>query len=86
MSAIINRETITRNLTNEDRERIYREVLKDYTKQDILARAEDIDREVSEAQAEYLAYLWAYTGEYDCNLSYWDNIDNLIENYLDLLN
>ena len=32
-------------------------------------------------QPLFLAESYVCDGEYDCNLSYWDNIENLMEDY-----
>jgi hypothetical protein len=63
-------------------EEIYREKLKAYTKQDVLAQlaenpnvTDDMD---VDAIADKVAEMYAENGDYDCNLSYWGNIDNLI--------
>lgn len=80
MATPIKRNPILDKLTVEEKEAVYREVLAQYTKQDILVRAEDyFGMDISDEEAEFLAERWAYDGEYDCNLSYWDNIDNLLK-------
>ncbi len=63
-------------------EEIYREKLKAYTKEDVVASlaenpnvTDDMD---VDAIADTVAEMYAENGDYDCNLSYWDNIDNLI--------
>ena len=33
---------------------------------------------LTDEQIEKAAELYVYEGVYDCNLSYWDNIENLI--------
>lgn len=48
---------------------------------DILSHAEEIGVEISKEDAEILAESYVCDGEYDCNLSYWDNIENLMEDY-----
>lgn len=64
-------------LSNEARDRIYRKVWAEHVKEDILLRAEEQEIDVDEAKAEELAELYI-NGQYDCNLSYWDNIDALL--------
>lgn len=63
-------------------EEIYREKLKAYTKDDVLAQlaenpnvTDDMD---VDAIADTVAEMYAENGDYDCNRTYWDNIDNLI--------
>lgn len=59
-------------------EEIYRKVQAEFVSNDALVRAEELDIELSEDEAARIGCLWAYEGKYECNLSYWDNIDNLI--------
>ena len=66
-------------------EQIYREKLKEYTKTDVLEYIEgnkdyeDITKNVNiDEVADTVAEMYADNGDYDCNLSYWQNIDNLI--------
>lgn len=75
----IKKNPILDKLTYDEKEAVYREVLTQYTKQDILIYGKDMG--ITEETAQRLAELWAYDGKYDANLSYWDNIDNLINIY-----
>lgn len=38
---------------------------------------------MSEAEIEYDAGCYVYDGEYDCNLPYWTNIENVIKQALE---
>ena len=67
-------------ISDELREKIYREVWTSYVEEDIIARCEDIGVDLKEGQAWTCAELFVQ-GKYDCTLSYWDNIDNLIEQF-----
>lgn len=65
---------------------LYRSIWFDHVCKDILSRMEDLEDEddeygnpLTEAQVQYAASRYVYDGEYDCNLSYWDNIDRVIE-------
>ena len=64
-----------------EKDKIYRMVWAEHVTDDILSHAEDIGAEISKEDAEILAESYACDGEYDCNLSYWDNIENLMEDY-----
>lgn len=72
-------------LPDKLKEQIYREVLWSYTKEDVLTRAGETNIPLSDKQAEEIAWHYAYEAEGDCELSYWDNIDNLIAKYLPTL-
>lgn len=70
-------------------EDLYRYNLFLYTKSDVegwLMQNPNIDYlsdESIQTIIEDCAYQYAYEGEYDCNLSYWDNINNLISHELE---
>ena len=59
---------------------LYRSVWFDRVCEDIVSRAEEIGYgDITEEEVQYAASRYVYDGKYDCNLSYWDNIDNVIE-------
>ena len=65
-------------LSYEEKDAIYRAVWLNHVKNDIKAFIKDEDVTLTEDQIDYIARLYVYDGEYDCNLSYWDNLSNLI--------
>ena len=46
---------------------------------------DDYSDEEIETLIDDVAYAYAYKGDYDCDCSYWDNIDNLIDEYISML-
>lgn len=60
-------------------EEIYKKVMAEHVKDDIINEAEEIGIEITDEQAEKIARRYAYDGDYDTNLPYWNNLDNLIE-------
>ena len=74
-------ESKINELSAIEKDKIYRMVWAEHVTDDILSHAEDIGVEISEEDAEILAESYVCDGEYDCNLSYWDNIENLMEDY-----
>jgi len=66
-------------LSQQTKEMVYREVRAEYVAEDIAARAEERGINPDELDVDGLAERYVYDGDYDCNLSYWDNIDNLID-------
>lgn len=64
--------------SSTDMDMIYRKVKYQYVVNDIKDRIKDTKTELTDAQISYAARRYAYDGKYDCNLSYWDNIDNCI--------
>ena len=61
-----------------DMDMIYRKVRYQYVVSDIENRLEENEDELTDKQIAYAAHRYVYDGKYDCNLSYWDNIDNCI--------
>ena len=74
-------ESKINELSAIEKDKIYRMVWAEHVTDDILSHAEDMGVEISEEDAEILAESYVCDGEYDCNLSYWDNIENLMEDY-----
>mgnify|MGYP003227282206 FL=1 len=64
--------------SSTDMDMIYRKVKYQYVINDIKDRIKDTETELTDDQIAYAARRYAYDGKYDCNLSYWDNIDNCI--------
>lgn len=69
-------------LTSDQKEAIYDAVNYELKKEDVLSLLEDRDdipNVLKDVIACDVAEMWK-NGDYDCNLSYWDNINNFIEN------
>ena len=71
-------------MSEKQRDDIYRLVWKEYVKKDTKLRIEDLqiidenDKNFNTV-VETVAERYVYDGDYDCNLTYWENIDNLID-------
>ena len=72
-------------LSEEEKDKIYHDERKRYVYEDVLSlldQTPDIPEDTDiEAVSANVAELFD-DGEYDCNLSYWDNLDSLIKNYI----
>lgn len=69
-------------MTDTQKDDIYRMVWSDYVEEDVrgvLDEREDLTEEERDAIIEDVVNGYVYNGDYDCTLSYWDNINNLIE-------
>lgn len=66
-------------LTPEERSRIYYEVKEERVTEDTMARAKDNGEELEECEAAMVADRYVNQGDYDYGLSYWENLDNLID-------
>jgi len=62
---------------------IYRHVDAKYIKEDVISHASDLEVSLTSEEVNEVAIMYAYDGEYDCNLSYWQNIENLINEVVD---
>ena len=74
-------ETITKllnTLTESEKDQIYRALWITRVKEDIRSHGEDTDQALTEDDIDIIADRYVYQGNYDCNLSYWDNIQALI--------
>lgn len=57
---------------------IYRMVWKRHVAEDVRVFAEDNGKVVTPEIVDTVAQRYVYEGDYDCNLSYWQNIENLL--------
>lgn len=74
-------------LSVEQKDYIYRAVWFEHVVEDVVGRLDE--REILDEDnsiKESVAQRYVYQGDYDCNLSYWDNIDNLIDEVLKNIN
>ena len=66
---------ILNSLSTSEKDELYRALWLEYVKEDI----RNYDESLDEGAVEVIASRYVYDVDYDCNLSYWDNIENLIE-------
>lgn len=78
------------NLTTEEKDAVYRELWMNFVRNDVEARLEETPEDFEGYSAEdfknlieNVAERYVYQGDYDCNLSYWQNIDELISSVHD---
>lgn len=69
-------------LSWQEKDALYRELRSSYVREDVLDRLNErqLDLHFSEDEVATIVKKYVYEGEYDSNLSYWTNIDNLITN------
>jgi hypothetical protein len=72
-----------KNMSSEQKDAIYRYLWTQHVYEDVENRAEETETALSEEQIDEVVEEYVYYGNYDCNLSYWDNIDNLIESVIE---
>lgn len=70
---------VIENLDPGTADALYRAVWKDRVKEDILGWLEDRGEALSPEQIDYAADRYVYGGRYDCSLSYWQNIEAVVE-------
>lgn len=64
------------------RDKIYREVWKEHVIEDIHEFLEDNHMKLDDERINKAATLYTMHGQYDCNLSYWSNIENVIKSVM----
>ena len=65
--------------TNDDA--IYRKVWKEHVIEDLIGHLEDRDIVMDDERIDKIATRYVYDGDYDTELPYWENLDNLIDEY-----
>lgn len=69
-------------ISDDTKDLLYRKLWLPYVIEDVLSYANDtMEIELTEEDAECIARGYVDDGEYDCNIPYWDNIENLINRY-----
>ena len=75
------------NLSNTQKDDIYRMVWSDHVAEDVRAHMEEnmlpSSSDIIQEIAEEVANRYVYNCDYDCNASYWQNIENLIDEEID---
>lgn len=66
-------------LTSNAQNAVHRYIEHQHVKVDIEDYAREQCVNLTKQVIEKAADLYVYDGEYDCNLSYWDNISNVID-------
>ena len=75
-------------LSSVQREAVYDYLHSQYVRQDIenLLSDEYEDVSVDDDFIDVCTYRYVYDGDYECNLDYWTNLKNIIDNELERLN
>lgn len=68
-----------KELSGDDKDRVYRMLWYDYVIEDIITRLAERSIVLDDEAIRDAASRYVYDVCYECNLSYWDNIDNLID-------
>jgi DNA topoisomerase IA len=68
---------IYEKMKEADKDALYHMLRSDYVRKDVKTYCEDMDILLNEDGIEEVVNRYVYNGDYDCNQSYWDNIDNL---------
>lgn len=75
-------------LTDVQKDELYRMLWSDHVREDVEAAMKDYSGSLPENEdekediVESVVNAYVYDGRYDCNLSYWDNINNIIQFYV----
>lgn len=83
---IWNEDEMIAQLSGRAKEQIRRMVEATYVDIDVRTQIGNRELTLTEEQIGTIVDRYVKNGDYDCNLSYWDNIDNLIDDELGLFN
>lgn len=75
-------DILLHELPYRDKDTLYRKIWAEHVLEDIQGYADTANIQIPEKEAEAAAEKYV-NGEYDCNLSYWENIHNLLEKQKD---
>lgn len=70
-----------KKMSREQRKYVYDKMRYEHVREDVIERAKDQNVKLTLSAVNKIAYEYVYEGEYECNMSYWDNIDVLMANY-----
>lgn len=77
-------EKLAENLDFKTSDNLYRILHMPYVKEDVEQMIKDLEIDTSAYNLECFiddcASRYVYDGDYDCNLSYWQNLENIIRN------
>ena len=72
-------DKILKDLTYTEKESLYRKLWFFHVIEDVKDLCDDENIPYTQTLLEKVANKYVYEGDYDCNLSYWDNIRNLLD-------
>ena len=67
------------SFSSYEQDRIYRYLWGQHVREDVISHAETIGVELDDCIIDTVVDRYVEHGDYDCNLDYWTNIENLIE-------
>lgn len=76
-------EGLLDSLTGQQKDELYRKLWYGHVCEDIRTRLKETEKELTDSQIAYAARQYVYEGDYNCNCSYWTNIDNVIDKALE---
>lgn len=71
---------IIEHMSSGQKDDIYRMLWAEQVKQDVKDRMTEINVILDDDSVLDVVHRYVYEGEYDCNYSYWDDLDTLIRN------
>lgn len=86
----MNIDLFVNSLDEREKNALYKRLWFEYMKDDIVSRLDTYSIDIkkycidTDMLIDAIAHRCVYDGEYDCNLSYWANIDKLIKYYFNL--
>ena len=93
LSSLEKAQNLIDKMESDVKDSVYRLLWQEHVKEDVATqfeedkRFENMSEENMDALADQCSYRYCFEGDYDCNLDYWSNIQNLIDeeinNYLE---
>lgn len=77
--ASLSPEYIVSKLDPKKSDAVFRLLWAAHVAEDVKSHSEDMDIVLTSDEIEVVVNRYVYEGDYDCNRSYWDNIEALIE-------
>ena len=71
------------SLSSAEQDELYRMLWAERVKEDVIGFCEDSEYSLDDGQIEVVVERYVYEGDYDCNLDYWTNIENLVREVID---
>ena len=67
------------NMSSYEQDQIYRYLWAQHIREDVESLCEEEEIELNDGDIDLIVEKYVYEGKYDCNLSYWTNLENLID-------
>ena len=67
------------NMSSYEQDQIYRYLWAQHVREAVESLCDEEEIELNDGNIDLIVEKYVYEGKYDCNLSYWTNLENLID-------